>query len=61
MQAEDIETYFADLGLELQRVGQQQSVRLFLADGAFMLTQFHNRTSTKDVDVLLKQEEEQTA
>src|SRR5579885_2356608 len=61
MQAEDIETYFADLGLELQRVGQQQSVRLFLAGGAFMLTQFHNRTSTKDVDVLLKQEEEQTA
>ncbi len=61
MQAEDIEIYFADLGLELQRIGKQQSVRLLLVGGAFMLTQFRNRTSTKDVDVLLKQEEKQTA
>lgn len=50
MQAEDIETYLADLGQELQRMGQQQPVRLLLVGGAFMLTQFHNRASTKDVD-----------
>lgn len=60
MQAEDIETYLADLGQELQRMGQQQPVRLLLVGGAFMLTQFHNRVATKDVDVLLKDVDDST-
>lgn len=60
MQAEDIETYLADLGQELQRMGQQQPVRLLLVGGAFMLTQFHNRIATKDVDVFLKDVDDAT-
>lgn len=60
MQAEDIETYLADLGQELQDMGQQQPVRLLLVGGAFMLTQFHNRIATKDVDVLLKDVDDST-
>jgi Nucleotidyltransferase of unknown function (DUF6036) len=53
MQAEDIETYLANLGQELQRMGQRHPVRILLVGGAFMLTQFHNRAATNDVDVLL--------
>ncbi len=53
MQAQEIETYLADLGQELHQMGLQQPVRLLLIGGAFMLTQLHSRRATNDVDVLL--------
>jgi hypothetical protein len=55
MQAQDIEHYLADLGQELQQMGMQHPIRLLLIGGAFMLTQIHNRPSTNDIDVLLKE------
>ena len=54
MQAQDIITYFAELGQELQNLGVQHPVRILLIGGAYMLTQVHNRPTTNDVDVLLK-------
>lgn len=54
MQAQEIEAHFADLGQELQELGVEHSVRILMIGGAFMLTQLHNRPTTKDVDVLLK-------
>jgi hypothetical protein len=55
MEAQDIEHYLADLGRELQQRGVQHPVRLLLVGGAYMLTQVHNRPSTNDIDVLLKE------
>ena len=60
MHAQDIETYLAELGQELQRLGVQHSIRILLVGGAFMLTQIQNRASTNDVDVLLKDGEDST-
>lgn len=54
MQEQEIESYLADLGQELQNLGVQIPIRLLLVGGAYMLTQVHNRPSTNDVDVLLK-------
>ncbi len=54
MRAQDIERYLADLGQQLQHMEIQQPVRILMVGGAFMLTQFHNRPTTNDVDVLLK-------
>ncbi|MBV9708569.1 MAG: hypothetical protein JO125_14320 [Chloroflexi bacterium] len=54
MQAQDIETYLADLGQELQNQGVRQPVCILMIGGAFMLTQIHNRPTTNDIDVLLK-------
>lgn len=54
MQAEDIESYLAELGMELQNLGAEHPIRVLLVGGAYMLTQMHNRVSTNDVDVLLK-------
>jgi hypothetical protein len=54
MQAQDIVTYFAELGQELQHLGVQHPIRILLIGGAYMLTQVHNRPTTNDVDVLLK-------
>ena len=54
MQAQDIETYLADLGQQLQYLEVQRPVRILMVGGAYMLTQFHNRPTTNDVDVLLK-------
>src|SRR5436309_5309848 len=60
MQAQEIEMYLAELGQELQRMGVQQPIRVLLVGGAFMLTQVHNRATTNDVDVLLKDVEDST-
>ena|SRR5437868_9668521 len=49
MQAQDIVTYFAELGQELQH-----PIRILLIGGAYMLIQVHNRPTTNDIDVLLK-------
>ncbi len=54
MQEADIESYLADLGQGLQNHGLLQPVRILMVGGAFMLTQLHNRPSTQDIDVLLK-------
>lgn len=54
MQEADIELYLADLGQELQGLGLLQPIRILMVGGAFMLTQLHNRPSTQDIDVLLK-------
>ena len=54
MHAQEIENYPAELGKELQHQGVQHPIRILLVGGAFMLTQIHNRSSTNDVDVLLK-------
>ncbi len=54
MDALEIEVYLGDLGLELHAAGVRQPVRLLVVGGAYMLTQLHNRPSTRDVDVVLK-------
>lgn len=46
--------YLADLGQELQDLGVEHPIRILMIGGAFMLTQVHNRSTTKDVDVLFK-------
>ena len=60
MQAQDIEAHLADLGQELQNLVMEHPVRLLMIGGAFMLTQMHNRPTTKDVDVLLKDVDDPT-
>ncbi len=50
MQAQDIITYLAELGQELQNLGVQYPVRILLVGGAYMLTQVHNRPTTNDID-----------
>lgn len=54
MQAEEIDTYLAQLGQELQTRGIQEPVRILLIGGAFMLFQMRNRHTTDDVDVFFK-------
>ena len=54
MDAPEIEACLADLGQELQAVGVGQLIRILVVGGAYMLTQLHNRSSTRDVDVILK-------
>jgi hypothetical protein len=61
MQAQEIERYLAELGQELQNLGVQYPIRILLVGGAFMLTQIHNRSTTNDVDVLLKDGEDSAA
>jgi len=60
MHAQEIENYLAELGQELQNLGVQHPIRILLVGGAFMLTQIHNRPSTNDVDVLLKDGDDST-
>jgi hypothetical protein len=60
MHAQDIENYLAELGQELQNLEVQYPIRILLVGGAFMLTQIHNRSTTNDVDVLLKDGEDST-
>lgn len=54
MTAQDIESYLAELGQELQGAGITQPVRILMVGGAYMLTQLGNRATTKDIDVLLE-------
>lgn len=60
MQAQEIENHLAELGQELQAQSVQQPVRILLIGGAFMLTQIHNRATTNDIDVLLKDVDDPT-
>ena len=61
MQARDIEACLADLGRELQDLGVEHPVRILMIGGAFMLTQVRNRSTTNDVDVLLKDVDDPTS
>lgn len=54
MNAQDIETYLAELGLALGNLGVQQPIRVLMVGGAYMLTQVGNRQVTKDIDILLE-------
>ncbi len=54
MQAQEIETYLAQLGQELAQRGVQQPVRILVIGGAFMLFQVKNRLATDDIDVVFK-------
>jgi len=60
VQAQDIEAHLADLGRELQNLGVECPVRILMIGGAFMLTQLRNRSTTDDVDVLLKDVDDPT-
>ncbi len=60
MEAQEIEAHLADLGQELQNLGVEEPVRILMIGGAFMLTQLHNRSTTQDVDVLLKDVDDPT-
>jgi hypothetical protein len=55
---EEIETYLAELGQELQRRRIKQPIRILLIGGAFMLLQVKNRQATDDIDVVLKDVED---
>jgi len=54
MDAPKIEARLADFGQELEAAGKVQPVRILVVGGAYMLTQLHNRSSTRDMDVVLK-------
>jgi|SRR5579875_3737944 len=61
MQRQEIEQYLAELGQTLEQQGVQQPVRILLIGGAYMLTQFHNRANTNDIDILLEDVDNPTA
>ena len=52
--AQEIEANLAELGAEVPHLGVQRPIHVLFVGGAYMLTQFHNRQSTNDVDILLK-------
>ena len=54
MEKRDIERYLSEPGHELSQLGIQQSVRILIIGGTFMLEQVGNRSLTEDVDVLFK-------
>jgi len=60
VQAQDIKAHLAELGQELQDLGVEHPVRILMIGGAFMLTQVRNRSTTDDVDVLLKDVDDPT-
>ncbi len=60
MQVQEIEAHLAELGQELQNLHVQSPIRILLVGGAFMLTQLHNRSTTNDVDVILKDVDDST-
>jgi hypothetical protein len=60
MEAQEIEIHLAELGQELQNAGIEHPIRILLVGGAFMLTQVHNRATTNDIDILLKDAEDIT-
>ncbi len=60
MQALEIEVCLAALGQELQELGVEEPVRILMIGGAFMLTQVRNRSTTDDVDMLLKDVDDPT-
>jgi hypothetical protein len=54
MDAPEIEARLADFGRESQAAGIVQPIRSLVVGGAYMLTQLHKRSSTRDVDGVLK-------
>lgn len=51
MQAEDIESYLAELGAELKSRGINKPVRILIIGGAYMLIHEHSLRKTEDIDV----------
>lgn len=51
MEAEDIERYLADLGIELKNRGLKKPVRVLLIGGAYMLLLAKAARSNKDIDI----------
>jgi hypothetical protein len=51
MEAEDIEHYLAELGIELKKRGLKKPVRVLLIGGAYMLLLANAPRSTKDIDI----------
>jgi hypothetical protein len=58
MHAQEMETYLAELGQELQQRRIAQPVRILVIGGAFMLLQSKSRRATDDIDVVLKDVED---
>lgn len=52
MQEQEIIRYLRLLGEELEALQVTQPIRLLMVDGAYMVTQISNRTTTMDVDVV---------
>lgn len=57
MNEQEIITILTLVGDELQAIGLRRPIRLLLIGGAYMLTQIHNRPSTRDVDVIVVEPE----
>ncbi len=51
MDAQEIETYLAELGAELQSRGVVSPVRLMLIGGAYMLVLERASRTTEDIDI----------
>ncbi len=53
MESQEIESYFQDLGEELESRGFKEPVRIMVVGGAYMSLAVRARRSTEDVDVVL--------
>ena len=52
MDEQNIVAMLSIVGEELQEMGVKRPVRILLVGGAYMVTQIHNRTVTRDVDII---------
>jgi len=52
MDEHNIIEMLSQVGEELQEMGLKRSVRILLIGGAYMVTQIHNRSVTRDVDII---------
>jgi len=48
------------VGDELQRMGLKRPIRVLLVGGAYMITQIHNRSTTRDVDIIAQKIDRQS-
>ena len=51
MDSQEIETYLAELGAELQSRGVKKPIRLMLIGGAYMLVLERASRTTEDIDI----------
>jgi predicted nucleotidyltransferase len=54
MEEKDIIERLSLVGDELQNMGLKRPIRILLIGGAYMITQIHNRSVTRDVDIVAK-------
>jgi hypothetical protein len=57
MNAQDVEKYLAELGHELTSMELVEPVRVLLVGGAFISTQVSKRRTTRDIDVIVLNEQ----